>query len=180
MIDIEHLKYPIGKFQFDPDSAEENLKEAIEQIKLLPENLNKALRNLNESQINTPYRPGGWTVRQVVHHIADSHMNALIRFKLALTEDNPTIKPYDEAAWAKMSDYELAVNPSLDLIRIIHFKWVVLLEKMELSDFHKTYYHPENKRQQSLLEVALMYSWHSQHHLAHIQHLAIRENWVTK
>lgn len=179
MIDIEQLKYPIGKFAFNPQSDSESLKESIQTIRNLPEFLSQTVENLTDNQIDTPYRPGGWTVRQLVHHIGDSHMNALIRFKLALTESTPTIKPYDEAEWAKLSDYSFEIDSSLALIRIIHAKWCSLLDSMSEEDFQKTYFHPESQKEQSLLEVAHMYAWHSLHHLAHIQQLMIRENWTT-
>lgn len=179
MTDIEFLKYPIGKFQFDPNSDEHSLQKAIETIKSLPEHLMETVKHLSEPQLDTPYRPGGWTVRQVIHHVGDSHMNALIRFKLALTEDTPTIKPYDEAAWAKLSDYSFEIELSLALIRLIHAKWVAILEHMTEADFQRTYFHPESQKEQTLLEVAHMYAWHSQHHLSHIQQLMIRENWTT-
>jgi len=123
---------------------------------------------MSESQLDTPYRPGGWTIKQVIHHIADSHMNAYSRFKMALTEDNPTIKPYDESAWAKLADASLAIDSSMAIIKAVHFKWAVILESMTDEDFQKTYFHPEKKRSQTLAEVTLMYTWHSKHHLAHV------------
>ncbi|TFV95713.1 putative metal-dependent hydrolase [Algoriphagus kandeliae] len=174
MTDIEFLKYPIGRFSM-PENP--NLQEAIAQIKKLPEYIQSAVSNLSEDQLDTPYRPGGWTVRQLVHHLADSHMNAFIRFKLALTEENPTIKPYDEAAWAKLPDSQLEIASSISILSSVHYKWVVLLDKMDDQDFSRTYFHPGSGQTQSLFEVTHMYAWHGQHHLAHIQHLALRENW---
>ncbi|MDX5338187.1 MAG: putative metal-dependent hydrolase [Cyclobacteriaceae bacterium] len=173
-IDIEFLKYPIGKFQLPEEITSEKIREAIETIKNFPKNLFSAVSPLAVAQLDTPYRPGGWTVRQLVHHCADSHMNAFVRFKLALTEDNPTIKPYEEAEWAKLADYSLPVEPALTLIKAIHHKLGTLMDSMSADDFERTYFHPESKRTQTLGEVALMYSWHSQHHLAHIQHLVLR------
>lgn len=173
-IDIEFLKYPIGKFQLPEEITSEEVQEAIQILKSFPTLLFKAVSPLSVVQLDTAYRPGGWTVRQVVHHCADSHMNAFVRIKLALTESNPTIKPYEEAEWARLSDYSLPVEPALALIGAIHLKLGTLLDAMSPSDFKKTFYHPENKRSQSLAEVTLMYAWHSQHHLAHIQHLALR------
>tara|TARA_R110002020_G_scaffold23503_1_gene78098 strand:- start:187 stop:720 length:534 start_codon:yes stop_codon:yes gene_type:complete len=177
MIDIELLKYPIGKFLKPEKISVQNLKEASTYIGSYPQYLKDTVKDFSEAQLNTAYRPGGWTVKQVVHHVADSHMNALTRFKLALTEENPTIKPYDEVAWAKMPDYSLPIEVSLNLIDGIHSKWAVILESMTPSDFQKTYFHPESQSSAPLSEITLMYQWHSQHHLAHIQHLMIREKW---
>ncbi|NVJ87514.1 MAG: putative metal-dependent hydrolase [Algoriphagus sp.] len=174
MIDIEFLKYPIGRFSI-PEQPD--LQEALDQIKRLPDNLQKAVPNLTDSQLDTPYRPGGWTVRQVVHHLADSHMNAFIRFKLALTEENPIIKPYDEVAWAMLPDSQLEIASSLSLLASLHYKWSVVMENMDEQDFSKTYFHPGSGQTQKLSEVTHMYAWHGQHHLAHIQHLALREKW---
>lgn len=173
-IDIELLKYPIGKFHRPESISSEDLTEAIYTIKTFPANIFTAVSPLSVKQLDTPYRPGGWTVRQLVHHCADSHMNAFVRFKLALTEDNPTIKPYEEAEWAKMADYALPVEPALNLIKYIHLKWSTVLEAMKPEDFKRTYFHPESKTQQALEGVVLLYAWHCQHHLSHIQHLVLR------
>ncbi|NVK50094.1 MAG: putative metal-dependent hydrolase [Cyclobacteriaceae bacterium] len=174
MTDIEFLKYPIGRFSM-PENPD--IQKAKTQIKKLPKNIESAVFNLSEEQLDTPYRPGGWTIRQLIHHLADSHMNAFIRFKLALTEENPTIKPYDEAAWARLSDSKLEIAPSLAILVSLHQKWFVLMENMSDQDFSRTYFHPESGQKQSLFEVTHLYAWHGQHHLAHIQHLALRENW---
>lgn len=174
MTDIEFLKYPIGRFSM-PENPD--IQKAKTQIKKLPENIESAVFNLSEEQLDTPYRPGGWTIRLLIHHLADSHMNAFIRFKLALTEENPTIKPYDEAAWARLSDSKLEIAPSLAILASLHQKWSVLLENMSDQDFSRTYFHPESVQKQSLFEVTHLYAWHGHHHLAHIQHLALRENW---
>ena len=175
--DIEFLKYPIGKFQLPNLVTEEQVSEAVYQIKSFPSNLFKSVSPLSVEQLDTPYRPGGWTVRQLVHHCSDSHMNACIRFKLALTEQNPTIKPYLEGDWAKLPDSSLPIEPSMQIIQAIHLKWGVLLDGMKPEDFKKTYFHPEKNRSQELEEITLMYAWHSQHHLSHVLHLIIRENW---
>lgn len=176
-IDIEFLKYPIGKFSIPETVSQQAIDDAISTIKSFPANLFTAVGRLSPVQLDTPYRPGGWTIRQLIHHCADSHMNAFIRFKLALTESNPTIKVYEEAEWAKLPDSELSIMSSIAIIKAIHFKWGVLLDSMKPEDFTKTYFHPEKKRDQALDEVTLMYAWHAQHHLAHIQHLVLRENW---
>jgi len=173
-IDIEFLKYPIGKFQIPEIITIEEIQNAISVLKAFPSNLYLAVSPLNIKQLDTQYRPGGWTVRQLIHHCSDSHTNAFIRFKLALTEENPTIKPYEEAEWAKLSDYSLPIEHSLVMIKSIHLKLGVLLDSMSPEDFKRTYFHPESQRKQTLEEVTLMYAWHSQHHLAHIQHLIIR------
>ncbi|WP_296699504.1 YfiT family bacillithiol transferase [Algoriphagus sp.] len=177
MIDIDLLKYPIGKFQKPNNILFDDLKEAIEGIKTLPKFLESTVKDFSEEQLDTQYRPGGWTVRQVVHHFADSHINAFIRFKLALTEENPTIKPYDEAAWANLSDSDLPIEISVGILKNIHFKWGTILDQMSKSDFSRTYFHPESQKSVPLDEVTLMYNWHGKHHLAHIQALIIRENW---
>ncbi|OOG70771.1 metal-dependent hydrolase [Algoriphagus sp. A40] len=176
-MDIEFLKYPIGKFKMPELVSNDNILDAISIIKSFPAQIFAAVSPLSIAQLDTPYRPGGWTIRQLVHHCADSHMNAFIRFKLALTESNPTIKPYEEALWANLADAALPIESSLAIIKAIHLKWGVILDSMKPEDFKKTYFHPEKKRSQELEEITLMYAWHSQHHLAHIQHLVLRENW---
>jgi hypothetical protein len=131
--------------------------------------LETALVGKNEAYLDTPYRPGGWKIKQVIHHLADSHMNAFFRFKLALTEENPTVKAYDEAAWANLPDAVMGIESSMAIIKAVHEKWGVLLSAMTEADFRKTYFHPEKQRSQTLAEVALMYAWHGMHHLAHVQ-----------
>jgi uncharacterized damage-inducible protein DinB len=177
MIDIEHLKYPIGKFQKPETISSSAIQSAIKEIESLPELLHHAVDLLSEAQLNTPYRPGGWTVAQLIHHLADSHMNAFIRFKLALTEHNPTIKPYLEAEWAKLPDCSLPVSTSLKLLEALHLKWSTLLQNMSETDFQRTYLHPEKGTNQPLSEITLLYKWHGTHHLAQIQNLRLRENW---
>lgn len=173
-IDIEFLKYPVGKFNLPETIDSVSIGNAIQTLRSFPSLIFTAVSSFSPEQLDTPYRPGGWTVRQLIHHCADSHMNAFIRFKLALTEDNPTIKPYEEAEWAKLPDSKLPIEPSLAIIKAIHLKWVTILEAMKPEDFQKTFFHPEKQRSQSLDEVTLMYAWHSTHHLAHVQHLALR------
>jgi uncharacterized damage-inducible protein DinB len=167
-IDIEHLKFPIGKFSVPETITSNQIQESIEYLRDFPSYLADSVIKMSEKQLDTAYRPGGWTIKQVIHHVADSHMNAFSRFKLALTEDNPTIKPYDESAWANLADASLAIDSSMAIIKAVHFKWVVLLQSMTNEDFQKTYFHPEKKRSQTLAEVTLMYTWHSKHHLAHV------------
>jgi hypothetical protein len=149
----------------------------LQTLRMLPERLRAAVSGLNDPQLDTPYRPEGWTLRQVVHHVADSHANCYIRFKLALTEDWPTIKPYDEVAWANLSDSRrLPVEVSLAMLEALHGRWVGLLEAMTEEDFDKGYVHPEQGRQ-NLAKVLALYDWHSRHHTSHITSLRARQGW---
>ena len=174
---MEDLRYPIGKYITQPFSAQQ-LKEWLNDIKFLPQHLEHAILNLDEAQLATPYRDGGWTMKQLVHHVADSHMNAFIRFKLALTEDNPTIKPYDEAAWAEMNDTKnLPINISLTLLHALHSRWYEILKHMSAEDLNRTVFHPEHKKEMSLWFLLGMYAWHSKHHVAHVKALRERMGW---
>lgn len=177
MADVDDLRYPIGRFKA-PASSMAGIRAAhIQTLRLLPERLKAAVAGLGDQQLDTPYRDGGWTVRQLVHHIADSHANSYVRFKLALTEEWPTIKPYDEAAWANLSDSRwLPVEVSLALITALHARWVALLESMPEEDFQKGYNHPEMGRQ-TLAAALALYDWHSRHHTAHITGLRTRQGW---
>ena len=177
---IPDLRYPIGDFSRPSADNRETRAKNIEVIRLLPERLKAAVAGLTDSQLGTPYREGGWTVRQTVHHVADSHANAYVRFKLALTEDWPSVKPYEEALWAELADSRLPVEPSLDLIAALHLRWVALLESMTDADFQKGYVHPgikENGGRQPLWVVLAVYAWHSRHHTAHIANLRSRMGW---
>lgn len=182
MISDHDLRYPIG----NEDEQEEYKCEYNEQlktrllndIKKLPANLEYAIQNLDASQLEMPYRPGGWAIKQLVHHVADSHINAYTRFKLGLTEDNPTVKPYDQEAWAKLSDTEkLPINISLTLLHALHARWSQLLDDLTESQWERTVYHPERKVNISLWELLKSYAWHSRHHVAHITALRERMNW---
>jgi uncharacterized damage-inducible protein DinB len=174
---LDDLRYPIGLFS-KPASSMAGIRIAhIHTLSLLPGRLRAAVAALDDHQLDTPYREGGWTVRQVVHHVADSHANAYIRMKLALTEDWPTIKPYDEAAWADLSDARwLPVDVSLDLIAPLHARWTSLLESLKDEDFQRGYVHPESGRQ-NLAQALASYDWHSRHHTAHIVNLRTRMGW---
>ncbi len=176
MADQEDPRYPIGKFKPPAASTPAVRAEQLESLRLLPERLRAAVAGLNDTQLDTPYRDGGWTVRQVVHHFADSHANSYIRFKLALTEDWPTIKPYDEAAWAHLPDSRLAIEPSLVLITGLHQRLVGLLEPMSEEDFERGFIHPERGRVSLATNLAI-YDWHSRHHTAHITNLRARKGW---
>ena len=173
----EDLRYPIGKYIVQPFS-EKLLGEWLTDIKNLPQHLENAVLNLDETQLNTPYRDGGWTVKQVVHHVADSHMNAYIRFKLGLTEDKPTIKPYDENAWAQMADTKnIPVNISLTLLHALHIRWYEVLKNISEADFNRTVFHPEYKKEMTLWFLLGMYAWHGRHHTAHVTTLRERMKW---
>jgi uncharacterized damage-inducible protein DinB len=176
MTDQDDLRYPVGRFR-PPAASMLGIRAAhIETLRLLPERLRAAVAGLSEAQLDTPYRDGGWTVRQVVHHLADSHANSFIRLKLALTEDWPTIKPYDEAAWARLPDSRLPIDGSLVFIDALHARWVALLQSMSEADFQRGFNHPEMGRQNLAASLAL-YEWHSRHHVAHITNLRQRMAW---
>ena len=174
---MEDLRYPIGKYETKPFS-EKQKEEWLADVKFLPQHLEQSILNLDEDQLNTPYREGGWTVTQVVHHIADSHMNAYIRFKLGLTEDNPIIKTYREELWAEMTDTRnLPVNISLTLIHALHARWYEILANMSEADLQRTLYHPEHKKELTLWYMLGLYAWHSCHHVAHVTELRGRKGW---
>jgi uncharacterized damage-inducible protein DinB len=173
-IDLESLKYPIGKFSIPQEIDAEMIEKAINRIADFPKKIFQLASPLTLAQLERPYRPGGWAVRQLLHHCADSHGQALFRFKHALTEENPSIKAYDEGAWAQLPDYQLPAADALETIRLVHARWVLLLQSMTPADFSRTYYHPEKQRTQPLAEVTLMYAWHGEHHLAHISGLIDR------
>lgn len=170
-------RYPIGKYEPQPYS--EKQKEAwLADIRFLPNALEAAIQNLDEKQLHTPYRDGGWTVHELVHHVADSHMNAYIRFKLGFTEDNPTIKPYDEKLWTSLKDVQnLPVNISITLLYALHQRWSEFLNQFTESDWQKTVYHPENKKTFTLWQFLGLYAWHSRHHTAHVTRLKERKGW---
>lgn len=171
------LRYPIGPFDIAAPVAPETRPELIDQIATAPARLREAVRGLSGDQLDTPYRPGGWTVRQTVHHVADSHMNSYVRLRLALTEEEPTIKPYDEAKWAELEDARtLPVEISLGLLDSLHHRWVALLKSLSDADFARTIRH-------SVLGVVrldtnlALYAWHGRHHAAHITGLRQRNGW---
>lgn len=160
-------RYPIGKFQYVPFTDSAARQAAIAEIRDLPKRISTAVAALTDAQLDTPYREGGWTIRQTVHHVADSHMNAFIRTRLALTENNPTIKPYDEAAWALLPDSALPLGPSLAILESLHHRWTVLLELTPEESFSREMVHPENGPLTIDKQIQL-YAWHGRHHLAHI------------
>ena len=167
----DSLSYPIGRPQLPtgPLSAAERTA-LIQQLAELPGQLTAAARAVGGEGLQLPYRPSGWTGRQVVHHLADSHMNAYVRFRLALTEDNPTLKPYDEAAWAGLPDVDATpITISLTLLEALHTRWVTLLHHLTEEQWQCTFYHPDNQRTATLDQTLALYAWHGRHHLAHLQ-----------
>ncbi len=177
-MDIEQLKYPIGKYNRPEVITGADINKWIDEIATLPEQLCKTVDGLSEQRLATPYREGGWTVRQVLHHVPDSHLQAYVRFKLALTEEAPTIKPYREDRWAMLPDSEATpVDVSLTILEALHKRWVFLLKSMSMSDFKRTFYHPEHQKEFALDGILGMYAWHGKHHLAHIQNLKERMKW---
>jgi hypothetical protein len=171
-------RFPVGKFKMPEMITSEDRKSMIAILGDLPAALKMAVEGLSIEQLLVPYREGGWCSAQVVNHIADSHMNAFIRFKLALTEVNPTIKPYEEALWAELPDgKDTDLSGSLQLIEGLHKRFVKLLENMNEGDWQRTFFHPANNRKMLLEGVLALYSWHSEHHLAHITQLRTRMDW---
>ena len=174
---MSDLRYPIGKFHFDRPTTDEQKAEQINEIAYAPANLRAAVKGLSDAQLDTPYRPEGWTVRQVTHHVPDSHLNAYVRLKLALTEDEPTIKPYAEDRWAKLSDTEATpIEVSLSLLDNLHDRWVRLLRSLHEDDWQRTFRHPELGLV-SLERNLALYAWHGRHHVAHITTLRERNGW---
>lgn len=170
-------RYPIGPFSPVLPGTPQLRDAAVADIAALPASIRAAVAELTDSQLDTPYRDGGWTVRQVVHHVADSHMNGFIRVKLALTEDNPTIKPYDENRWALLADMRLPVSVSLGLLDALHARWVEMCRGMSSADFDRTFFHPEHAESMTLDRHLQNYAWHSRHHVAHITGLRARLGW---
>jgi hypothetical protein len=174
---MDDPRYPIGPCPRDPDLTAEKRRLWTQQIADTPHQMRAAVAGLTGEHLDRPYREGGWTVRQLVHHVPDSHLNAYTRFRLALTENEPTIKPYDQEAWAEMADSRTApVEPSLALLDALHQRWVALLETLSDEDFHRRFRHPELGTV-TLAEVLGMYAWHGPHHVAHVTHLRETKGW---
>jgi len=172
----QDLRYPIGRADLRSPLAAGERAQRIDAIATTPAQLRLAVAGLTDAQLDTPYRPGGWTVRQTVHHVADSHMNAFVRFRLGLTEENPTIKPYDEKAWTELPDMRLPIDVSLRLLDALHERWAHLLRATPASAFQRQIFHPENGPM-SLDAVVSLYFWHGRHHTAHITRLRERQGW---
>jgi hypothetical protein len=174
---LDQLRYPIGRYQPKPYS-EQQKQEWLNDIKFLPQSIENAIHNLDEWQLQTPYRDGGWTVQQLVHHVADSHINAYCRFKLGLTEDKPAIRPYEEKAWALLNDVQtVPINVSITLLYALHTRWYALIADLPLKDWEREVYHPEADKVMSLWYLLGMYAWHSRHHVAHITAMRERNKW---
>jgi uncharacterized damage-inducible protein DinB len=174
---MDDLRYPIGKFHYAGSASDSDIRTWIDQIAELPSKMRDAVADLSDEQLNTPYRPGGWTVRQVIHHVPDSHINSYVRFRLALTEEEPTIKTYQEDRWAELTDARTApIQLSLDLLEMLHRRWTLLLNDLGRAEFGRTFRHPELGLVTLERNVAL-YAWHGRHHLAHITALKKRMEW---
>jgi hypothetical protein len=175
--EMSDLRYPIGKFHFEAPLTEEQKEKFLSDISHTPANLRAAVSGLSDPQLDTPYRPEGWTVRQVVHHVPDSHVNAYVRFKLALTEDEPTIKPYAEDRWAVLADSQTTpIEVSLMLLESLHTRWMRLLGSLAAADWKRSFRHPEMGLM-SLEKQLALYAWHGRHHVAHITSLRERNSW---
>lgn len=175
---METLRYPIGEFSFDAPATPAKRAGWIEHIRRAPAELRAAVTGLNDEQLDTPYREGGWTLRQVVHHLPDSHLNSYIRFRWALTEDRPTIKAYDEASWATLADAKTApVELSLALLGALHERWIVLLNSLSEAEFERVFIHPESGHEIPLARNLALYAWHGKHHIAQIMSLRERMDW---
>jgi uncharacterized damage-inducible protein DinB len=174
----EELKYPVGKFTKPAEITQKIFDQYVSDISAFPEKIRKEVQNLSDSQLDTEYRPGGWTIRQVVNHCADSHMNALIRLKLALTEDKPTIKPYLQDSWANLPDSKtISTGAALNIIQGVHERWISLLRTLKKEQLERTFIHPEQGREIRLDENTGLYAWHCKHHLAHITAIKTRMGW---
>jgi len=169
-------RFPIGKFSYAGPPSQEQKKQFLDDIEQTPARLRAAVRGLSDSQLDTPYRDGGWTVRQVVHHVPDSHLNSYVRFKLALTEDDPTIKPYLEDRWAELADSRQPIENSLMMLESLHRRWMVVLRNLSEADWKRTFRHPE-LGSMTLEKTLALYSWHGKHHVAHITTLREKMEW---
>jgi hypothetical protein len=174
---MDDLRYPVGKFHYEGPLTEQQQQAFLNDVAQTPANLRAAIKGLSDAQLDTPYRPGGWTVRQVVHHVPDSHMNSYVRFKLALTENEPTITTYAEDRWAELADTKTTpIEVSLTLLDSLHDRWVRLLRSLTSDDWKRTFLHPA-LGPMALEKALAMYSWHGQHHVAHITELRKRMSW---
>ena len=177
--ELNKLKYPIGKFNIPSSITKNQIEDWISILEHFPNRLENLVKNLTDKQLDTVYRPDGWTVRQVVHHVSDSHHHSYSRFKWALTEDNPVIKAYYEDRWAELMDSKTApIEMSIQHIKAIHFKLVYLLKSLSEADLNKTFVHPETNKEVALKHNIGIYAWHSNHHYAHIENLLKRNQWI--
>jgi len=173
---LEQLRYPVGRFSFGADFSPEEVSRAIEDIRALPARLSEAVAGLDDAQLDTRYRPGGWTVRQVVHHVADSHMNSQVRLRLALTEDTPPVPGYQESLWAELPDFSLPIAPSLEILHGLHLRWSALLDALSDEQLARPFQHPEAGLM-TVAQLTCLYGWHSRHHVGHVTALREREGW---
>ena len=177
-MDSEIKKYPLGRFSAPEKISDVDVDEYIQVIKHFPSRLKNLVEHWTDEQLDTQYRKGGWRIRQLINHLADSHMNSYIRFKLALTEENPTIKPYDEAAWANLQDsFNIEIKPALQILKGLHKRWVYELKSLTNKEFESTFFHPEQNRKITLRESLAFYAWHCNHHFAHIENLKKEKGW---
>ncbi|MCP9201233.1 putative metal-dependent hydrolase [Gramella sp. GC03-9] len=177
--ELDKIRYPIGKFEFPDNVTDFQVEQWIDILEEFPGKLNRLVRPLSSVQLNTPYRLQGWTIRQLVHHIADSHTNALLRFKWTLTEKTPTIKAYDQNAFALLDDSIWApAELSLDFLMTLHAKWVFLLDRLDRPSLEKEFLHPETREKVKLIWLLGHYAWHSRHHYAHIENILIKKGWI--
>ena len=175
----EHKKYPIGEFRMPAEIHEKDLNEMMHELKEFPQRLQHLVQKFSEEQLDTPYREAGWTARQVINHLADSHMNAFIRTKLALTEEHPTIKPYNETTWAELPDSRnMPVAASMKIMEGVHLRWYQLFKNLTDKQLEKTFFHPVNEKSYTLKELLANYIWHGNHHYAHIENLRKEKNWL--
>jgi hypothetical protein len=177
-LDLEKLKYPIGKFEAPSTYTSEYISAKIEEIRTFPERMKKETLHLSDEQLDTPYRPGGWNLRQLIHHCAESHMNGFIRTKWSLTENIPIIKAYDEVLWAELPDnLKMPIAPTLNLLEGLHYRWAFIMQNLSETDLQKSFIHPENNSEYSIKQIIGTYAWHGNHHLAHITNLKKYKNW---
>ncbi len=175
--ELETLKYPIGQFEYTDTDSDNSIQTWIQEIEMLPNRLQHIVSDLSENQLDTPYRPEGWMVRQVVHHLSDSHMNGYIRFKWTLTENETTIKPYEQKSWSETAEnIGFPISEELALLSLLHQKWVVLLKELTPDDFQRKFMHPESGWYE-LKKALALYAWHGNHHLAQIEALIQRKGW---
>lgn len=174
---LDQLRYPVGKSAMPATVTDAHRQKWIDEIAGTPAALRDAVAGLTDKQLDTPYREGGWTLRQVAHHIPDSHMHAYCRTKYAITENHPTAKPYDENAWAMLADARMPLAPSLAILDGVHTRWVVVLRALKPTDFTRTWFHPENGKTLKVDDLLALYSWHGRHHVAHITSLRQRLRW---
>jgi hypothetical protein len=174
---VDPLKFPIGGFELPAEISQQHIETAIEKLEHLPTALRQLVSSWSDSQLDTPYREGGWTARQLIHHLADSHLHSLIRYKWALSEETPLIKAYDQDGWAGLPDAQMPIESSLQLLEAVHQKIVYLVRSLPLEEMKRGFIHPDTKKERTLLENTLLYAWHGTHHYAHIEGLAKRNHW---